>query len=139
MAGRNPKYKSAAEMSAKIEEYFASLAGEPAMDDDGKPMTNKYGAVVWLKPPRPPTIPGIALALGFSSRQSLLNYQAKEAFADVITRAKTRVEQYAAEMLYDRDAARGAEFTLRCNFGWRDDDNTGQAQGAVIVDDIPKQ
>ena len=67
------------------------------------------------------TITGLALALGFNSRQSLLNYQAKEEFLDTITRAKAKVEQYAEERLFDKDGANGAKFSLANNFeGWRE-------------------
>ena len=70
---------------------------------------------------RPLTITGLALALGFNSRQSLLNYQGKQEFMDTITRAKAKVEQYAEERLYDKDGANGAKFSLSNNFeGWKE-------------------
>ena len=68
---------------------------------------------------KPLTITGLALALGFTSRQALLNYQEKPEFVDAITRAKARVEQYAEERLFDKDGANGAKFSLANNFkGW---------------------
>ena len=67
---------------------------------------------------RAPTVTGLALALGFNSRQTLLNYQVQKEFVDTITRAKTRCEEYAESRLYTRDGARGAEFSLKYNFGW---------------------
>ena len=67
------------------------------------------------------TITGLALALGFNSRQTLLNYQGKEEFMDTIKRAKAIVERYAEERLYDKDGANGAKFSLANNFeGWRE-------------------
>lgn len=40
-------------------------------------------------------------------------------FNDTITRAKSRIEQYAEERLFDRDGANGAEFNLSNNIkGW---------------------
>jgi predicted ATPase len=61
----------------------------------------------------------LALALGFNSRQALLNYQGKEEFHDTIVRAKARVERYAEERLYDNNGANGAKFSLANNFkGW---------------------
>ena len=59
---------------------------------------------------------GLALALGFTSRQALLNYQAKPEFVDTITRAKPMVEAYTEERLFDRDGSNGAQFSLRNNF-----------------------
>ena len=58
--------------------------------------------------------------MGFNSRNTLLEYQKKPEFKDTITRAKTKIEAYAESRLYDKDGVRGAEFTLRCNYGWRD-------------------
>ena len=81
------------------------------------------------------TIHGLALALGFTSRQSLLNYKAKREFLDTVTRARLRVEQYAAERLFDRDAQRGAQFTLAYGFGYARDTEDGknrETQGVKI-------
>ena len=40
---------------------------------------------------------------------------------DTITRAKTRIEQYAEERLFDKDGANGAKFSLANNFeGWKE-------------------
>ena len=120
--GRPPKYKSVEEIEDKIEQYFAICEGEPLLDDEGKQIVNKYGCPCWIKPPKPPTVTGLALALGFASRQALLNYQAKKEFNDTITRAKSRVEEYAESRLFDRDGSNGAQFSLRNNFkGWNID------------------
>ncbi|KAA5659602.1 hypothetical protein F3G60_33715, partial [Pseudomonas aeruginosa] len=88
----------------------------------------------------PPTVTGLALALGFNSRQSLLNYQGKAEFMDTITRAKARVEQYTEERLFDRDGSNGAQFSLRNNFkGWdADKKNDDSGDGKItIVNNIP--
>ena len=73
--GRPPRYKSKEEIEEKIEEYFKECEGEILKDDEGKPIFNKYGSPVVIQQ-RPPTVTGLALALGFTSRQALLNYQA---------------------------------------------------------------
>ena len=117
--GRPPKYANVAEIEEKIEAYFRKCEGELLKDENGNPITDKFGRPVILGQ-KPPTITGLALALGFTSRQALLNYQAKTDFVDAITRAKARVEQYTEERLFDRDGANGAQFSLRNNFkGWR--------------------
>lgn len=116
--GRPPKYKSKAEIEEKVCEYFKSCEGEILKDDDGQPVLYKGRPVIIND--KPPTITGLALALGFTNRQSLLNYQSKKEFFDTITRAKSRVEQYTEERLFDRDGSNGAQFSLRNNFkGWR--------------------
>lgn len=116
--GRPPKYKSVEEIEQKIEAYFKSCEGEPLKDRDGTVLTDKYGAPI-IVGRKPPTITGLALALGFSTRQSLLNYQGKKEFVDTITRAKSFVEKYAEERLFDREGVQGAKFSLVNNFkGW---------------------
>lgn len=113
-------YKSAEEIQEKIDAYFESCKGEVLHDADGNPMIDKYGNPVIIGA-KPLTITGLALALGFTSRRALLNYQEKEEFVHTITRAKAMVEQYAEERLFDKDGANGAKFSLANNFdGWRE-------------------
>lgn len=119
-AGRPPKYKSVKGMQKKINAYFESCKGRILTDNEGKPVLNKHGMPIIIDE-KPPTITGLALALGFNSRQSLLNYQDKEEFMDTITRAKAKVEQYTEERLFDKDGANGAKFSLANNFkGWKE-------------------
>ena len=115
-AGAPRKYKSVKQMQAAIDDYFKGCKGEPLISD-GVAVTDKNGAPVFFGA-HPPTITGLALALGFTGRQALLDYQARPEFADTVTRAKTKCEEYAETRLYDRDGANGAKFSLGCNFGW---------------------
>lgn len=116
--GQKPRYSSVAEMDKAIEDYFKSCEGKPLCDDEGNALKDKYGRVI-LFGEKPPTVTGLALALGFTSRQALLNYQEKEEFVDSITRAKSRVEEYTETRLFDKDGANGAKFSLSNNFkGW---------------------
>ena len=118
--GRPPKYNSKEEIQEKVDCYFESCEGKVLKDDDGKVILDKYGQPI-IVGSRPPTMTGLALALGFNSRQSLLNYEAKKEFLDTITRAKAKVEQYTEERLFDRDGANGAKFSLTNNFkGWNE-------------------
>ena len=64
VVGRPPKYKSKEEIEEKIEEYFKECEGEILKDDEGKPIFNKFGSPVVINQ-RPPTVTGLALALGF--------------------------------------------------------------------------
>ena len=128
--GKPPYYKNAKAMQEKIDAYFNECAESPILDDDGNAITDKYGKPVF-RTARPPTITGLALALGFNSRQALLNYQAKPEFHDTVTRAKSRVECYAEEQLYTPGAANGAKFNLTNNFeGWAEKQ---QIQGDLNV------
>ena len=118
---RKPRYESVEQLEEKIEAYFESCKGEILRDEDGHIVFNqKDGTPVWVGR-KPPTIPGLALALGFSSKQSLYNYKARKEFMDSISRAQTRVEQYTAERLFDRDSQRGAQFALEYAFRYRRD------------------
>lgn len=127
-------YKSKEEIQEKIDKYFEECNGEVLKDKEGNPILNKYGGVI-IMGSKPPTVTGLALALGFASRQALLNYQDKEEFNDTIMRAKSRVEQYAEERLFDRDGSHGAQFSLRNNFkGWKTKDIEDMGE-AYAVDD----
>ena len=115
--GRLPRYKTKEEIEEKIEAYFRSCEGEILLDENGNAVTDKGGRPILIHQ-RPPTVTGLALALGFTSRQALLNYQE---FVDTITRAKSMVEAYTEERLFDRDGSNGAQFSLRNNFrGWNE-------------------
>lgn len=131
------KYKTAEELQKAIDAYFLACEGELLRDDDGNPVLNKWGAPVMVGQ-KPPTVTGLALALGFTSRQALLNYQGRKAFVDTVMRAKSRCEAYAEERLYDRDGAMGAKFSLINNFkGWRDKPEGQQEdEGVEIIDDV---
>lgn len=137
--GRPPKYKNKEEIEKKIESYFKECEGKTLEDKDGNPVLNKWGRPVVIDR-RPPTVTGLALALGFTTRTSLLAYQGKKEFMDTITRAKTRVEAYAEERLFDRDGSNGAQFSLRNNFkGWdADKKEDKQSEPVTIINNIPR-
>lgn len=138
--GMTPMYTSVEEIESKIEQYFEDCKGYPLTDNEGNQIFNKFGLPIFIDV-HPPTVTGLALALGFTSRQALLNYQAKLEFVDTITRAKARVEQYAEERLFDRDGSNGAQFSLRNNFkGWdADKKNDDSGDGKImIVNNIPR-
>ena len=118
--GRPPKYKCKEEIEEKIEAYFKKCEGRVLEDKNGDPILDKWGKPI-IVDREVPTITGLALALGFSTRLSLLNYQGKVEFMNTITRAKTMVEAYTEQRLFDRDGSNGAQFSLRNNFkGWND-------------------
>lgn len=117
-AGAPRKWKSVKAMQEAIDAYFKKCEGEPLIVD-GSAAVDKYGVPIIINV-KPPTVTGLALALGFTGRQALLDYQARPEFADTVMRAKSRCEEYAESRLYDKDGANGAKFSLGCNFGWRE-------------------
>ena len=68
--GRPPKYKSKEEIEEKIDAYFKECEGEILKDEKGKTVFNKFGNPVIINQ-KPPTVTGLALALGFTTRLSL--------------------------------------------------------------------
>ncbi len=132
--GRPRMYQSPEEMQVVIDRYFKECEGEIVLDKNGNPMLDKHGSPIIIKE-KPPTITGLALALGFTSRLALLNYQDRPDFFNTVTRAKARVEAYVESRLYDRDGAMGAKFSLSNNFkGWSERQNiehTGVGGGPI--------
>jgi hypothetical protein len=118
--GRPLMYKTKEEIQERIDAYFTECEGRYLTDPDGNILTDKNGYPIRVDT-RPLTVTGLALALGFNSRQALLNYQDRDEFHDTITRAKAKIEQYAEERLFDKDGANGAKFSLANNFeGWKE-------------------
>lgn len=136
--GVKPRYETAEQMQVAIDAYFESCRGEVLKNAAGEPMLNKYGMPI-IYGEKPLTMSGLALALGFNSRQTLLNYKEKPDFLDTITRAKQRVEEYVEGRLFDKDGAVGAKFSLENNFGWTSKQETKVEADTrvVIIDDIP--
>ena len=66
-----------------------------------------------------PTWTGLALHLGFESRQSLQDYKEKPGFSYSIKKALLRIEStYEDRAIYSKQPT-GAIFALK-NFGWKD-------------------
>lgn len=128
-------YKTVGEMQTKIDVYFKRCDGEPLLDDNGAPVITKYG-IAYKVYPTPPTVTGLALDLGFTSRLALLNYQAKPEFVNAVTRAKSQIEAYVESRLFDKDGTNGAKFSLANNFkGWAEkSENTITGDLTIKVD-----
>jgi len=106
-AGRPPAYKTAKEMQDKIDNYLAN-----------PPMLKKYITKDLAINVAVPTITGLALHLGFASRQSMYDYENKEQFAYTIKTARLHLEKHYEEQLQVGNTT-GAIFALK-NFGWID-------------------
>lgn len=104
--GRPPKFAKAEDLSKKISQYFDSLQHESKGDE-----TEQF--------PDPPTVTGLALFLGFESRQSIYDYAKKEgAFSYIIKRALTVIENHYETRL-NYNSPTGAIFALK-NMNWSD-------------------
>ena len=139
--GAKPFYESPEQMQEVIDAYFEKCDGELLLDDEGMPVLDKFGHPIY-KAPKPYTITGLAYALGFTSRQALLNYQGNAKFVDTIRRAKLRCENYSEERLYDRDGQRGSEFSLKVNFKWavpkEEGEEPGGEGGVIFIPEVGK-
>ncbi len=118
-AGRPAKWTDPEAMEAAIRDYFKKC-------EDGETVTrpNKRGELVTYTRKIPYTVAGLALALGFNSRQSLLDYcggknRDSARFVDTISRAKTMIEQenITRAALGDYDA-KIMTLNLSANFGY---------------------
>ena len=76
------------------------------------------------------TMTGLALALGFDSRQSLYDYQKNEKFSYIINKALLRVECQYEENLSGNNVA-GSIFVLK-NMGWKDRTEVEQSGNMTI-------
>lgn len=69
------------------------------------------------------TITGLALFLGFESRQSFYDYEEKPDFTYIIKVARLRVENQYELRLNNNPSPTGAIFALK-NMGWKDKQET---------------
>lgn len=93
MVGRPPMYETPEQMQAAIDAYLSS----PECD---------Y------------TITGLALELGFCSRQSFYDYEEKEEFTYTVKKARLHIERAYEQKLSGKEVG-GAIFALK-NLGWKD-------------------
>ena len=104
MAGRKRKFKTVEQMQKAIDNYFR------------RQKRNN----------RPLTVQGLALALGFTTRQSLFNYEGytdekDKSFLDTIKKAKLQIEENKLEGMLSGDYnTAGVIFDLKNNHGHTD-------------------
>lgn len=97
--GRPPIHTDPKEVERLCQEYFKKL--------------------IELTVPKPPTVTGLTLYLGFADKSSLYDYAEKDEFSHSIKRALTTIEQYHEEAAANSDKCAGNIFVLK-NFGWVD-------------------
>lgn len=118
MAGRPPKYETTEELEKAIEGYFEGRKPEMILDSGGEPLFDRKGNPIFKL--NPPSITGLAIHLGFVSRQSMYDYEQKPEFSDTIKKARLRCENYAEEALMAGECAPAAGIFVLKNFGWSD-------------------
>lgn len=115
MAGGRPRtYETEQELQAAIDEYFVYILGLK------QSIANEKGDIteVWTRQPEPATVTGLALHIGFESRQSIYDYEKNGLFSYIIKNARLRVEcEYEKKL--SAQFPTGAIFALK-NMGWKD-------------------
>lgn len=127
--GRTPLYSNSDELTEKIIEYFEWIKGDFIIErkitsrttgkgKDAVTTTEDEPVKIWTRHPEEPTITGLAIYLGFESRQSLYDYGKKDGFTYSIKRALLEVENNYEKGLWS-DKVAGVVFALK-NMGWAD-------------------
>lgn len=129
--GKRRIVEDPAQLQDLIDEYWASCEG-PLIDKYGQVVRDDDGHIIYVQT-KPYTLSGLASALGMSSC-TLRNYGFKSLagtvhpeFAEVIMRARQKVQQYTEERLFDQNGQRGAQFVLQAGFAW----NTKKEQSEI--------
>lgn len=88
----------------------------PAIWDD--PEEFEKAADSYFETELEPTWTGLAIHLGFESRQSLEDYKKKDGFSYPIKKSLLKIENKYEKAIYSKNPA-GPIFALK-NFGWKD-------------------
>ena len=123
-----PIFRSAEEVNTKIERYFRSCEPVQAVDDECAP--------IYAVQEVPLTVSGLAIALGFGSREELLSYRGKPFAENAIRSALLRIENYAEERLFDKGQSSGAKYFLEGNFKAWSEDGDGENDTIRRLDEV---
>lgn len=112
--GRPPFFETPDDLIKMIDSYFIHIKGEKVtkVDEEGNVIES------WKRQPEPATITGLAIYLGFCSKQSLYDYGEKEEFTYPIKRARIYIECEYEKNLHGTTPT-GSIFALK-NMGWQD-------------------
>jgi hypothetical protein len=129
-AGRPPKFNNSEEMQQIIDAYFDKCKPDYEKDNEGKILVTTKGIpIIKLNPP---TITGLALALGFVSRQSMYDYEKNEEFTYTIKNARLRCENWVENNLLSGNIAPASGIFALKNYGWRDNFGITNSEGGEL-------
>lgn len=120
MAGKgNPRrWRSAKALQAAVDAYFEECSEKG----------------------RVPSVAGLALALGFMSRQALARYtdrmheENNDDYVVIVTNAKTRIEEANIQLAYNKEASAGARFMLQNGFNYSEKQEIGLNSNTIKVE-----
>jgi hypothetical protein len=122
-SGKPLIFKDEKQLLNKIKHYFQEhLPFEKTDEESGE----KY-----IVNPTPLTITGLALYLGFESRQSFYDYEKKEEYSYIIKRARLAIESCYEEGLHYKTPT-GSIFALK-NMGWFDRQELTGKEGTSLM------
>ncbi len=148
--GRKKKYTETT-FKTKVNAYFDSISFSrqvQILHDTGRknakgyPVMEYVGAVNDKKKPiyervytQAPSMRSLCLYLGIS-KQTLSNYEGESgAFAEIISWARLRVEEYLQLQLNAGiKRPQGLIFDLQCNHGWRTDKEPESARATIFIE-----
>lgn len=133
--GARLMYRQPARLQKRVDEYFEWVKGDGEyvtktieyFDKNDEIKKKTVTEWVWHREPEPIMITGLALYLGFCSRQSLYEYAEMPAFASIIKTAMTRVESNYEKILHTKDKPIGALFALK-QMKWSDRQDISQVK-----------
>jgi hypothetical protein len=106
-------FKTARKLTDEVEAYFRYIEGEHTTETkSGKEQK------IYSREPEPATITGLALFIGFDSRQQFDDYEKNGALGYVISRGRLRIEALYEKKLHQQSPS-GAIFALK-NLGWNE-------------------
>lgn len=110
--------KNLKEIKSRVEEYFKSRLA-PVTDKNGNILTDENGEII-KKVALPYTLTGLALAVGLDSREELFKFEDPE-INRYLKMSAMKVEEYAEERLFSKEAFSGVKLFLAVNFDrWND-------------------
>jgi len=116
------EFDSALVVEKLIGLYFEHIAGEFHFEEVPDKRDETTRKKVWDRDAEPPTFTGLALYLGFDSRDAFTEYEHKGEFASTIKRGRLRIEVEYEKRLHQQSPS-GAIFALK-NMGWNERENS---------------
>lgn len=126
-------FTTSSELKSRIDAYFNYIEGEYHFENksvtDSKVQTN-LKQKVWIREAEPATLAGLAIFLGFQSKQAFETYEENGRFANILKQGRLRIEAAYEKKLHLQSSA-GAIFALK-SMGWNEKAESKVAAKAVF-------
>lgn len=127
LVGRPLRFKTVKQLQDEIDEYFDYCDRRIRQE-----WSEKKQEVVHAVSPAPYTMSGLARRLDIS-RETLVQYGHKDKYSDAVIRARERVQEDVENRMMETKNEKGAQFSLKNNFGWKDKTETEHSGDIQIV------